>query len=260
MTAISPAVHPADSLRDRASKLGLNGLLTRWDEFRDAPWLKALLDLEAEDRQQRSLLRRIHAARLGIFKSINDFDWTWPTKIDRDGIEDLLRLGFVEEAANIVLIGGNGLGKTTIATNILYRALLAGHTALRVTASEMLNDLASRDTARELGQRLRHYCRPTVLMLDEVGYLAFGNRHGDLLYEVVSRRHHKKPIVLTTNRVFKEWGDVFPNSSCVAGLVDRLTNRAEIIKIEGDSYREKEAKERAARKAQERKARQRGKS
>lgn len=249
-----------DDLRSRASKLGLHGVLSRWEEFGQAPWLQTLLDCEADERQKRSLLRRIHNARLGAFKPIADFDWTWPTKVDREGIEDLFNLGFVEEAANIVLIGGNGLGKTTVAVNLLHRALLAGHTALRVTASEMLNDLAAQDSAQALSRRLRRYCQPTILMLDEVGYLAFGTRHGDLLFEVVSRRHQHKPIVLTTNRVFKEWNDVFPNSSCVTALVDRLTHRAEIIKIEGDSYREKEAKERALRKAQERKAHRRGRS
>jgi DNA replication protein DnaC len=247
----------ADDLRRRALKLGLHGVLSRWDEFGSAPWLCTLLDCEAEERQQRSLMRRIHNARLGAFKPMADFDWSWPTKVDRDGIEDLFHLGFVDEAANIVLVGGNGLGKTTIAVNLLHRALLAGHTALRVTASEMLNDLAAQDSAQALARRLRRYCRPSVLMLDEVGYLAFGTRHGDLLFEVVSRRHQHKPIVLTTNRVFKEWNEVFPNSSCVTALVDRLTHRAEILKIEGDSYREKEAKERALRKAQERKQKQR---
>lgn len=249
----------SDDLRARASKLGLHGVLARWDEFSQASWLKTLLDCEADERQNRSLLRRIHNAKLGSFKAISDFDWAWPTKIDREGVEDLLKLGFVAEAANIVLIGGNGLGKTTIAANVVHQALLAGHTALRITASEMLNDLASQDSAQGLARRLRRYCQPTVLMLDEVGYLAFGTRHGDLLFEVVSRRHQHKPIVLTTNRVFKEWNDVFPNSSCVTALVDRLTHRAEIIKIEGDSYREKEARDRASRKAQERKAKHRSK-
>lgn len=248
-----------NELRSRARKLGLHGVLARWDEFGGTPWLRTVLDCEADERQRRSLLRRIHNARLGAYKPIADFDWSWPTKIDREGIEDLFRLGFVEEAANIVLIGGNGLGKTTIAANLLHRVLLAGHTALRVTASEMLNDLAAQDSALALARRLRRYCHPTVLMLDEVGYLAFGTRHGDLLFEVVSRRHLQKPIVLTTNRVFKEWNEVFPNSSCVTALVDRLTHRAEIHRIEGESYREKEAKERALRKAQERKARRRTK-
>lgn len=256
MTARSPEM----DLRARAVKLGLHGVLARWDEFSEAAWLRSLLDCEAEERQKRSLIRRIGNARLGVFKPIADFDWTWPTKIDREGVEDLFRLGFVEEAANIVLIGGNGLGKTTIAANLLHRALLAGHTALRVTASEMLNDLAAQDSAQSLARRLHRYCTPTVLMLDEVGYLAFGTRHGDLLFEVVSRRHQTKPIVLTTNRVFKEWNDVFSNSSCVTALVDRLTHRAEILKIEGDSYREKEAKERALRKANERKSRGRSRT
>jgi DNA replication protein DnaC len=155
-----------DELRARAGKLGLYGVLARWDELGETPWLKTVVECEEAERQKRSLMRRIHKARLGAFKSIADFDWTWPKKIDREGIEDLFHLGFIAEAANIVLIGSNGLGKTTIACNLLHRALLAGHTALRVTASEMLNDLATQDSGQARNRRLRRYLSPTVLLLD----------------------------------------------------------------------------------------------
>jgi DNA replication protein DnaC len=246
-----------DDLRSRARRLNLHGLLARWSELGTKDWVRTLLDCEEAERQHRSLQRRKRNARLAAFKPIADFDWSWPKAIDRDGIEELFSLDFIRETANVVLIGSNGLGKTMIAQNLGYQALLAGHTVLHVTASEMLTDLATQDSSPALARRLRRYCNPTLLILDEVGYLSFGTRHADLLFEVVNRRHERKPLVLTTNKPFGEWNQVFPVSSCVTALVDRVIHKAEIFKIEGDSYRNKEAQERALRKLEERKARRR---
>ena len=248
----------SDQLRDRARKLGLYGLVACWEDVGQTEWIKSVVEIEEAERARRSLERRVRRSKLGSFKMICDFDWTWPSKIDRDLVTDILRLDFLTEAANIVLVGPNGVGKTTIAQNIAHQALLAGHTVLRTTASEMLNDLAAQDSSSALQRRLRRYITPGLLVLDEVGYLSYDSHHADLLFEVTSRRHQKKPIVITTNRPFAEWDEVFPNASCVTALVDRLLHKAEIVAIEGDSYRAKEAKERAQRKAKERK-RSRGK-
>ena len=119
----------------------------------------------------------------------------------------------------------------------------------------MLNDLDAQDTSTALARRLRRYVNPAVLLIDEVGYLSYDSRAADLLFEVVSRRHEQRPIILTTNKPFAEWNEVFPNSSSVTALVDRFLHHAEIVKIEGESYRAKEAKERAAEKARKRAAR-----
>lgn len=244
-------------LRERARRLGLWGLLANWDSLRKEPWVRDYLTAEEDERGRRSLERRIRAARLGDFKSIADFDWDWPTSIDRDQIEDILCLSFLDEAANVVLLGPSGIGKTMLSQNIGYQALQGGHTVRRVTASEMLNDLAAQESSAALARRLRRYCGPRLLLLDEVGYLSYDGRYGDLLFEVVSRRYEQKSTVLTTNKVFSEWTQVFETASCVSALVDRIVHRAEIVKIDGKSYREKEARERNERRAKERKAKAR---
>lgn len=237
-------MNDSDSLKARVRKLGLYGLLDHFDELGNQDWVENLVTIEEVERKRRSLERRVRRAKLGHFKPMADFDWKWPKKIDRDQVEDILTLSFIADAGNVVLVGPNGVGKTTIAQNIAHQALLRGHTVLSVTASEMLADLASQDTSSALTRRLRRYTAPTLLVVDEIGYLSYDNRHGDLLFNVVSSRHEKRSIVLTTNRIFREWNEVFPNSSCVTALIDRLVHKAEIVSVEGESYRLREAKER----------------
>jgi DNA replication protein DnaC len=116
----------------------------------------------------------------------------------------------------------------------------------------LLHDLAAQDSSTALARRLRRYTRPTVLAIDEVGYLSYDARYADLLFEVITRRYPHRPVILTTNKPFGEWNQVFPNAACVVTLVDRLLHRAEILALEGKSYRLKEAQERAARKAKSR--------
>lgn len=245
----------AETLKDRAQVLKLHGLLAHWDEVKHSDWLQHLITWEETERQSRSLQRRLRNARLGHFKTLADFDWQWPQKCDRVAIEELMRLSFLEEAGNAVLVGPNGVGKSTIARNIAHQAVIEGHTVLFTTAGQMLNELAAQDGDNALRRRLKHYTQPTLLVIDEIGYLSYSNRHADLLFEIVSRRYEEKSTVVTTNRPFGEWGEVFPNASCVVSLVDRLVHNAEIIAVEGDSYRLKEAKERTEQRQKKRTAR-----
>jgi DNA replication protein DnaC len=244
-----------DDLRAAVRRLGLYGLLAHWTEVRHGDWLPRLLEYEQTERQRRSLERRLRFACLGAFKPMADFDWQWARKIDRAAVEELCALEFLTEIANVVLIGPNGTGKTMIAKNLAHLALLRGHSARFTTASAMLNDLAAQDSASALHRRLRHYCRPSVLVVDELGYLSYNARSADLLFEVVSRRYHQRSTIITTNKIFADWKEVFPNAASVVALIDRLVHRAEIITIDGDSYRLKEAQERAAQKAKTRKTR-----
>ena len=251
-----------EAARLRLRQLGLYGLLAQVETLMLEPWFARVIEIEEAERARRSLKRRLDEARLGAFKLIADFDWAWPTKCDRALIEELFSLAFIEESANVVFIGANGLGKTMLLKNLAYQAILHGHTARFIRASDMLNDLAGQNSTTTLARRLHRYTSPTVLFIDEVGYLSYDARYADLLFEVVTRRYQSphRPILLTTNKVFGEWNQVFPNATCVGTLVDRLVHRAEIVGLEGESYRLKEAKERTERKAKTRNSTARKKS
>lgn len=236
------------SLRDRARHLGLHGVLAHWDGIAAQSWLPTLIEYEEVERARRSLQRRLHSAKLAQFKPMADFDWTWPKVIDREAIEELFSLNFIQETANVVLVGGNGLGKTMIALNLVHSAIINGYTACAISASELLNDLAAQESSAALLRRLRRYASPQLLFIDELGYLAASHEHADLLFELVNRRYQRKSIILTTNKVFSEWNSVFPNAGCLVTLIDRIIHKSEILTIDGDSYRAKEATERAAQK------------
>lgn len=250
MTTRSEPNTTVDELKRRAGSLKLHGLVAHWNELTEPQlaWLHTVIRWEEQERQQRGLQRRLSAAHIGRFKPLADFDWTWPVQCDKTAVTELMTLDFIKEAVNVVLVGPNGVGKSTIAQNIVHHAVMQGHSALFVNAAQMLGDLAAQDGDNALRRRLKYYAQPTLLVVDEVGYLSYGNRHADLLFEIVNRRYETKPTIVTTNRPFTEWSDVFPTAACVVSIVDRLIHHSEIIVLEGESFRIREAKERASRK------------
>jgi DNA replication protein DnaC len=173
------------------------------------------------------------------FKPIADFDWSWPSQIEREVIERTLTLDFLAESRNLVLVGRN-LGKTMIAQNICHQAVLAGHSVLFRSAAALLEEL-HRQTPEGRRRKFRTYANVGLLCIDEVGYLSFDDKAADLLYEVINRRYERKPVILTTNRPFKEWNEVFPNATCIVTLLDRLLHHADVTLIEGESYRVRES-------------------
>jgi DNA replication protein DnaC len=170
----------------------MQGLLAHWPEVRDAPWLAPLLQWEEDERMRKSLERRLKAAHVGRFKPLSDFDWLWPKFCDRQAIETLMSLDFLRESSNVAILGQNGVGKTTIARNLAYQALLHGYTVYFTTAGALLGELAALDSDSLLRRRLRHYSAPHLLVIDEIGYLSYSNRHADLLFEIVTRRYEQR--------------------------------------------------------------------
>jgi DNA replication protein DnaC len=242
MTALADALRAIGLTHTAAELDDLAALATkrRWNAIQ---LLEHIADAEQRERAKRSLDRRVDRARLGGFKPFADFDWAWPTRIDREAVDAALRLDFLADHRNIVLVAPQGLGKTMIAQNVVHAALQAGHNALFITAAQMLLDLGGQDSARALDRRLRFYASRPLLCIDEIGYLSYDARNADLLFQVVSRRYERKSLVLTTNLAFADWPTVFPNAACTTALIDRVVHHADIIAIEGESYRRREAQQ-----------------
>ena len=249
MSSLAPT---PTTLNDQLCQLGLvhtaaelNDLIARATQKRWSPTvlLEQLVQAELGARLHQRVERRLKDARLGRYKPLADFDWHWPTQILRATVERVFALDFLAQRENVILVASHGLGKTMLAKNLVHQAILAGHSARLVTAADLILDLTSQETARALQRRLRTYLRPSLLAIDEVGYLAYDAHAADLLFQVVSRRYEQKSLVITTNLAFKHWDTVFPNAACAVALIDRLTHHAEIITIEGESYRKREAEQ-----------------
>jgi len=240
-------------LRDTAAHLDDVVALATKRRWSPTQLLEHLVTTEQQERTRRSLERRLARSRLGRFTPMSDFDWAWPKRLDRAAVEATLRLDFLAAARNVVLVAAQGLGKTMIAQNIAHAAVLAGTHVLFTTAAQLLLDLGSQESTRGLARRLNYYATRGLLVIDEVGYLSYDARAADLLFQVVTRRYEKRSLVLTTNLPFSEWPTIFPNAATAIALIDRLVHHADILTIDGDSYRRRvaEAKRKPTRPASE---------
>jgi DNA replication protein DnaC len=201
-------------------------------------YLSELVDAEVHLRSDRAIQRRIAAARFAQIKTIEQFDFTWPKKIDRLSVENLFRLAFIKEKSNVILIGGVGLGKTHLATALGYQACLGGHSVLFATAVDAVNNLVAAQKAGRLKHELAKYHKPALLILDELGYLPIDKIGADMLFQIISKRYEQGTIIITCNRAFKDWSQIFNNDSTLtSALLDRLLHHAETEVIEGKSYR-----------------------
>jgi DNA replication protein DnaC len=204
-------------------------------------YLARLIDGEAQQRSDRSVERRIRMARFPIIKTIEEFRWDWPRKINRLQVQDLFRLAFIEKKANVIFLGGVGLGKTHLCTALGHAACLRGHSVLFASAIDIINTLSAAQNAGSLKAELKKYLRPAVLLIDELGYLPIDRRGADLLFQVISQRYERGSIILSTNKPFKKWPEIFSNDSTLTSAVlDRLLHHAETVTIEGKSYRMKD--------------------
>ncbi len=205
-------------------------------------YLSHLLDAEAALKRDRATERRIRLARFPVIKTLDTFTWDWPKKINRLQVQELFRLGFVKDKGNAILLGGVGLGKTHLAIALAYQACLKGHTVLFTTAIDVINALTAAQKGGRFSREMAKYQRPTLLVLDELGYLPIDKQGADLLFQIISNRYEQGAMIITTNRAFQDWPKTFNNDSTLtSAILDRVLHHAQTVVIEGKSYRMKDS-------------------
>jgi len=225
-------------MREHVEELARQAADKQWSHM---AFLSRLVEGEAALRQDRARARRIQQARFPVLKTLDQFDFTWPAKINRLAVQNLFRLKFIEDKANAILVGGVGLGKSHLAVALGYAACLAGFRVRFATAIDIINTLSAADKAGRLVAELNKYIRPDLLVCDELGYLPIDQRGANLLFQVISGRYERGAIVLTTNKIFKHWATIFNNDATLtSAILDRIVHHAETVVIEGKSYRMKD--------------------
>ena len=201
-------------------------------------YLRRLVEAEAAARYERSVQRRTKAARLPVLKTLEQFDWSWPKKINRAQVQDLFRLRFIEQNSNVVFIGNVGLGKTHFALALAHSACLNNISTLFAQAVEIVNTLSAAQAANTLSKALKAYAAPRLLVIDELGYLPMDKRGADLIFQVISARYERAATLITTNTAYKHWAPIFNNDATLTtAILDRLVHHCETVTIEGKSFR-----------------------
>jgi DNA replication protein DnaC len=210
-------------------------------EWSHVDYLARLMEGEADLRRDRATKSRIRLARFPVIKTLDQFRWDWPTRINRLQVQNHFHLEFIKAKANLIFLGGVGLGKTHLATALGYAACLQGYSVLFASAIDVINTLAAAKSAGHLKAELKKYIKPALLILDELGYLPIDKAGADLLFQVISLRYEQGAIIITSNRAFKEWPKIFnQDSTLTAAILDRLLHHAETVIIEGKSFRMKD--------------------
>lgn len=202
--------------------------------------LEQLLSEEQSTRENRRLRSASMTARLTRFKTLEGFDFSFQPSLDRNRILTLAELGFVERAEVIHLLGPPGTGKSHLAIALGFEAIKAGRSVYFATLAELITSLLKAQREGDLAARLRFLSRPAVLIVDEVGYLPLEPGGANLFFQLVNARYEKGAMILTSNRGFRDWGEVFGDNVIAAALLDRLLHHAVVIEIEGSSYRLRE--------------------
>jgi DNA replication protein DnaC len=203
--------------------------------------LGCLVGHEATNRAERALQRRIKKARLPKLKTLEEYDFDFPSRIPKQKILRCFDCDFVEKSGNLVFIGNQGTGKTHLLTALGYVACQKGISVRFTRAIDMINELTTAQINGTLGKAVKVYTNPSLLLLDELGYLPVDKRGADLMFQVVAARYEAGAIVITTNRAFKDWGAIFDVDNTLAtAMIDRLMHHGEAILIRGKSYRMKD--------------------
>jgi len=204
-------------------------------------YLGELLNGEVDARDDRRVNRCIAQARFPVLKTLDQFDWNWPTKINRMRVQNLFHLEFMKQHANVVFISGTGLGKSHLMTALGHAVCQRGQSVLFTGAIEIINTLTAAHASGSIKRALSHYAKPQLLCIDELGYLPIDKFGADCLFQIISQRYERGATLITTNRVYKQWAGIFNNDAVLtSALLDRLLHHCETVCIEGKSYRSKD--------------------
>ena len=245
---LSPAA--AEQLNSDLHYLKLTHLADHWSAISTACHQKQLsfsqsfselICAETRDKKSRAIARRLKCARFPVTKTLEEFDFSWPQKINHDAVRHLFTLHFMPTKANVVWLGGVGLGKTHLASALGYAACQRGHRVLFTNTIDMINRLGEAMRKGTLNHAMKTYTSPELLLLDELGYLPIDQRGADLLFQVISARYERSSTVITSNKAYSQWAKIFNNDSALTSAVlDRLLHRCETVQITGKSYRMKD--------------------
>jgi DNA replication protein DnaC len=212
----------------------------RADGWTHEEFLAACLEREVAARQSNGGEIRIRAARFPARKTLEEFDFDHQRSLKRDVVAHLGALDFVEARDNIVFLGPPGTGKTHLAIGISIRACQAGHRVLFATAAEWVDRLTAAHAAGRLHEELRRLGRYPLLVIDEVGYIPLEADAANLFFQLISSRYERASVIVTSNKPFGRWGEVFGDDTVAAAMIDRLVHHAEVVNLKGDSYRLKD--------------------
>lgn len=224
-----------------------NNLEERLDFAKDksisyVEFLELLLEDEANNRRDNNYKRRYTKAKFPVHKTIEDFDFSFQPSIDKRMINDCLTCNFIKEKRNVIFIGNPGTGKTHLSIGIGLKALMKGYKVLFTSVSEILHNLNAAKADNSYYMKIKYYLSSDLLILDELGFKKIPNYSADDFFEIIAKRYEKSSVIITTNKAFEQWSEIFADNIMASAILDRIVHYSTIFKINGQSYRAKNFK------------------